>query len=333
MRLRWKRYLGLFAALLFMLSFANSAFAVPAVPDKPLAVGASGADVRALQEALLELSYFKGDVTGIYDDNTAAALQRAQEALDLTADGIYNLKTANALNAYIDELNAAEAARSKPLSGYTIGIDPGHQEKADVKYEAIAPGSERTKERMSAGAVGVKTGTPEYELTLLVANKLKKRLENAGAAVIMTRTKSNVSLSNIDRAKLMNEKEVDFWVRLHCDFSTKSSDHGAHAITPAQSAAPDIYGQSLALSKDVLVQFCKTTGAKRNAVLIRDDQTGMNWSNAPVTTIEMGYLSNPAEDVQINRTSYQNSCAKGIYNGIVAYVGGLKAAEEEASSQ
>ncbi|MDL2218092.1 N-acetylmuramoyl-L-alanine amidase [Christensenellaceae bacterium OttesenSCG-928-M15] len=315
-----KRFTGLVMVLAFFMALSVSAHALSNVPEKDIPIGSSGEAVKQLQEALKELSFYTGEITGVYDTNTTLCVKKLQQQLSLTVDGLFTKQTAEALNIYIDKKLDEEAAKQKPLKGYKIGIDPGHQLVPDDKYEAIAPGSSSTKERMSAGAVGAKTGTQEYEINLLVANKLKKKLENAGATVVMTRTKHDVSLSNIDRAKMMNEEKVDFWLRLHADYSADKDATGAHAIAPSKLNAPQIANNSLLLSKKILVQFSKATGAKRNAVVIKEDQVGMNWSNAPVSTVEMGYLSNPLDDAQLNRDSYQNACAKGLYNGITAYV-------------
>ena len=49
--------------------------------------------------------------------------------------------------------------------------------------------------------------------------------------------------------------------------------------------------------------------------------TGLNWSQVPVTIIEMGFLSNPTEDRLLNDSSYQDKLALGIANGIGEYLG------------
>ena len=47
------------------------------------------------------------------------------------------------------------------LTAFTICIDPGHQEKANLSQEQIAPGSSETKAKVSTGTRGVNTGIPE----------------------------------------------------------------------------------------------------------------------------------------------------------------------------
>ncbi len=53
------------------------------------------------------------------------------------------------------------------------------------------------------------------------------------------------------------------------------------------------------------------------------DQTGFNWSESPVVTLELGYISNSVSDLKLCRASYQAACAQGIFNGLTAYFKGL----------
>ena len=90
------------------------------------------------------------------------------------------------------------------LSGLTIGIDPGHQLIADDELEPIAPGSPLSKVKQSSGSVGVKSGISEHTINLIIANKLAGLLRLSGANVIMSRTDADVSISNSERAEIMN---------------------------------------------------------------------------------------------------------------------------------
>ena len=119
------------------------------------------------------------------------------------------------------------------LSGLVIGIDPGHQFKADDALEPIAPDSTKTKERQSAGSRGIRTGVFEHTINLLIADKLAGILRQAGAEVVLTRTDAYVSLSNSERALMMNDANVDFWIRLHCESSQDCNTSGCTILVPA----------------------------------------------------------------------------------------------------
>ena len=43
--------------------------------------------------------------------------------------------------------------------------------------------------------------------------------------------------------------------------------------------------------------------------------TGNNWSKVPTTLIELGYMSNPAEDRLMQTAAYQQRMIRGISKG------------------
>ena len=86
----------------------------------------------------------------------------------------------------------------QPLKDVIIGIDPGHQLKADSGQEQISPNDEKTtKDRMTRGCTGVRSGVNEYDVNLAVSVKLMALLQDAGATVVMTRTKNDVSVPKV----------------------------------------------------------------------------------------------------------------------------------------
>lgn len=66
-----------------------------------LSYGSRGKEVKQLQNALKQLGYFKGEVTGFYGPITKRAVARFQRAQGMHADGIVGLKTKEALAAYL----------------------------------------------------------------------------------------------------------------------------------------------------------------------------------------------------------------------------------------
>lgn len=324
MRVRHKSIIFAFCALFLCAFISNTAFALAQIPVSAMRIGSEGEAVRVLQENLIELGLYDAEADGQYNIDTAAGVRGLQSLLGLPADGICSLQTIQAFNLAIKNNillpgSAQLIEVPRPLTGITIGIDAGHQLNEDTETEPVAPNSKGTKPRMSAGAIGIKSGIPEHETTLLIAKKLKALLEDAGATVVMTRTKHDVSLSNVERAELMNRSNVDIWVRIHCDYSTDRKLSGVRVLTPSADNAPTITESSLRLAKALLPAICKETGAKQIAITKKSDQTSFNWSKSPVVAVEFGYLSNPNEDVLLNRDYYQQQCAEGTYNGILDY--------------
>lgn len=201
-----------------------------------------------------------------------------------------------------------------------IAIDAGHQAKGDSSTEPVGPGSSTKKAKVSSGTSGVSTGVPEYKLTLSVANKLKTELVDRGYKVIMIRTKNNVSISNKERAQKAN-KNSDICIRLHADGSTASSVSGASALFPSSSNkyVGSLSKSSKKLSSCVINNMCNAAGNRNRGMSVRDDLTGTNWSTIPVTLIEMGFMTNPAEDRKMQDKGYQEKLASGMADGIDEY--------------
>lgn len=207
--------------------------------------------------------------------------------------------------------------------GKVIAIDAGHQLKGNSEMEPNGPGSKTMKAKVTSGTSGCATKTPEHKLNLKVAKKLKKELEARGYEVVMVRTKDKVNISNAERAKVANKAKVDAFIRIHANSSESSSVSGALTIAPTgknKYMSKKVRKASQKLSKKVLNKFCEATGAGNRGVMYTDTMTGINWCTVPVTIIEMGFMSNPAEDKKMGKASYQKKMVKGIADGIDAYL-------------
>ena len=204
-----------------------------------------------------------------------------------------------------------------------IVIDAGHQTRAMSATEPIGPGSSQRKAKVTGGASGCVTHLPEYKLNLQVAKKLQKELVNRGYKVIMVRTKNNVRMSNVQRAKVANKYKADAFIRIHANSAGSSSVKGALTIAPASNNRYMTKANRKAsqkLSKKVLKAMCKTTGAKNRGVMYTNSMTGINWCKVPVTIVEMGFMSNPSEDRKMAKASYQKKIVKGIADGIDNFI-------------
>ncbi len=216
---------------------------------------------------------------------------------------------------------AAEAATADPPAPKTVVIDPGHQARANTDQEPIGPGSVETKMKVTGGTAGVSTGIPEYELTLTVSQLLRDELTARGYQVVMVREDHDVNLSNRERAEIANQSG-DIFLRIHANGSEDSSASGAMTLCPtAQSPYPigRLYSQCRLLSDLVLDGLATATGAKALSVWETDTMSGINWCQIPVTIVEMGFLSNPQEDVLLNSPDYQADIVTGIANGVDKY--------------
>ena len=213
---------------------------------------------------------------------------------------------------------------SKTLRGvgeYLVVIDPGHQGKGNFEKEPDGPGSTVMKNKVAAGTTGVSTKIPEYELTLAVSLKLRDILEARGYEVVMIREDHNVNISNAERAIIANELYADAFVRVHANGAEDNSVNGVMTMcqTKKNPYNAELYQFSKELSTAVLDETVAATGARKQFVWEVDTMSGINWCQVPVTIIEMGYMSNPAEDELMATEEYRQKLAEGIANGIDKY--------------
>jgi N-acetylmuramoyl-L-alanine amidase len=207
------------------------------------------------------------------------------------------------------------------LSTQVVAIDPGHQAKADYGLEPIGPGATTKRAKVSSGTASPTTGTPESEVTLAVGLKLRDALEALGVQVVMTRTTQDVDVPNSQRAKIANDAHADLAIRLHCN-GGGSSAHGLFTLYPASKRGwtDDIAVASKEAAAIIQKAAIAATGAQDRGLQERSDLTGFNWSDVPDVLVEMGFMTNAAEDRLLESGAYQDKIVRGLVDGIVEFL-------------
>ncbi len=225
-------------------------------------------------------------------------------------------------------LYRSEAAERK---GITVCVNAGHGTKGGSSEQTLShpDGSPKvTGGTNAAGAVyssAISTGmtfsdgTPEAEVTLALALKLKAKLLAAGYDVLMVRESSDVQLDNIARTVIANQN-ADCHIALHWDSSTR--DKGAFYMTsPDAGGYRDMepvkshWQQHHALGES-LIAGLKNAGVKIFSNGTMDmDLTQTSYSTIPSVDIELG------DKVSDHSDSALDTLAAGLLDGINAFFG------------
>ncbi|MEE3440376.1 N-acetylmuramoyl-L-alanine amidase family protein, partial [Ruminococcus sp.] len=208
------------------------------------------------------------------------------------------------------------------LSGFKVLLDAGHGcsgNYVEPKYKG-ASDSEVTYENSSTGATGVVTKKREGDLTLEIALKLQKKLQNLGADVLMIRTKKTTPMSLVQRAEYGNKHKVDLAFRIHADGLDDQSVNGASTLYPsAEHINNKIAEKSKNIASIIQKEYIKSTGLADRGTVERNDLVGFNFTTVPCVLLELGFMTNPEEDKKMSDKEFQKKMVDGITNGMIAY--------------
>lgn len=167
------------------------------------------------------------------------------------------------------------------------------------------------------GAVG--NGVVEQAVNLNVANELSRLLRANGYEVMQYRTtrdenvlsNKNTDLSN--RANMANNWGADYFVSIHTNSSLNPSANGFEAYVYR------LGGRAEALAQSIVSSVVGTLGSKDNGVR-QANFAVLRRTRMPATLLELGYLTNPTEALNLNSPAWQRAVAKAIYDGIFNFV-------------
>ena len=219
---------------------------------------------------------------------------------------------------------ALTAAQAAPSQKPVVVLDPGHDLRANLATEPIGPGSATRKIKDGGGTRGVVSGLTESELNLRVARRLRPLLERAGVRVVMTRTRNaGASMGNIARARIANRLGAGLFLRIHADGSADPSARGTHTLYPVRRRGwtDDVYAESRRAAATVQRELVRALGFPDRGLHERSDFTGFNWADVPVILVEMGFMTNRADDRLLARREYQRRAALGLCRGTLRFLG------------
>jgi N-acetylmuramoyl-L-alanine amidase len=245
-------------------------------------------------------------------------------------DGLDKLASFIRRDQYIPE----EIAQQGPEGLSVVVLDPGHGGR-------------------SIGAQG-STGTLEKELVLSVSEKLKNMIEEGlGIKVVLTRTadyyvglKERTAIANNNGANLLLSIHANATFRRDIDgFETyylnlKTKDRYAKKYAELENRALGVKGDEndKALLEAILWDMAQTDYLQESSALARMVQRSLvknlrgkdrgvrqaplavlMGARMPAALVEIGYISNPEQEVKLNRDSHQDQIAKALYRAVESY--------------
>ena len=211
-------------------------------------------------------------------------------------------------------------------SGAVIGMKEKENEKSDKKERGEKQG-EAHKKRTDVvdpghgGPDGGKTGVNgklEKELNLIIAEKVKKLLEEEGIAVIMTREEdgwlAETRIGDLkERVRIMNESKADLAVSIHQNSYHEESVFGAQVFYYTTS------GEGKAAAEILQNELLEIDPENKKREKANNTYYILKKTEVPTVIVECGFLSNHKEAEKLSDEAYQGKIAEAVVKGIKSF--------------
>lgn len=199
-----------------------------------------------------------------------------------------------------DDVLELLAARNEDIDpgARTIVIDAGHGGK-------------------DPGAISI-NGYHEKEINLSMALQLEEALRQQGYNVILTRDE-DVFVDLYERSRIANGLNADLFISMHANSNIKSSITGLEVLyCPATSSEFKLEDQ-YPFADFIYSGIIRNTGIPGRGVIKRPELVVLRETIMPAVLIEVGYLSNPQDEVLVRDKAYQMKVVQGIVEGVFEY--------------
>lgn len=206
---------------------------------------------------------------------------------------------------WVDNKETEIEAMSYVLANKVIVVDPGHGGR-------------------DPGKIGA-SGVAEKEINLEVSKRLATVLSQMGAVVTLTRD-TDIDLSDDSasgwhgkkrqdlsrRVAMANDRNADLYISIHCNAYPGQREHGAQVFSHPQSSESKVLAESIQKS---MTDILKNTTRKAKQV----DYFAIRKTKMPAVIVEIGFITNPAEEKLLQDPLYQSKVAYSIAAGIIQY--------------
>ena len=199
-------------------------------------------------------------------------------------------------------------------------------EKSDKKERGEKQGEAHNKRTVvvdagHGGPDGGKTGVNgklEKELNLIIAEKVKKHLEEEGIEVIMTREEDGwLAESRIgdlkERVRIMNESKADLAVSIHQNSYHEESVFGAQVFYYTTS------GEGKAAAEILQNELLEIDPENKKREKANNTYYILKKTEVPTVIVECGFLSNHKEAEKLSDEEYQGKIAEAVVKGIKSF--------------
>jgi len=192
-------------------------------------------------------------------------------------------------------------------------------------------------------------GVLEKDVTLAVARRLKAALEaRLGVRVILTR-ETDVTMGLDERAAVANNNKADLFVSLHVNASLRPSTSGAEVfylsldeygdaaqrVAKGDSESLPVFGGGSRDIELILWEMAQARYIQESAALARGVESSLRdhipmsqraiqqapfrvlvGANMPAVLVEMGFITNGAQEKQLTSDEFQNQIAQALVGAI-----------------
>ena len=171
----------------------------------------------------------------------------------------------------------------------------------------------------NAGAEG--NGLREQNIVYRIGQELATLLrENGNFEVRLSRPTPETQLGTSNATSLAarvndaNNWGADYFISLHTNASDLAAATGSEAFAYAENS------RGFALGKDIVAGLAAATGLPNRGTFTRPSLYVLKRTDMPAVLVELGFITN-ARDAQL-MNEQPELFARGVYDGIVRYVGG-----------
>jgi N-acetylmuramoyl-L-alanine amidase len=221
------------------------------------------------------------------------------------------------------------AAAAKPLSGITVGIDPGHNglNGTDPGYINHLIWNGRESETCDTTGTQTAGGYTEARFNFNVARYLRAALLADGARVVMTRNNNHGIGPCVDRrARILNDSGARVAIDIHAD-GGPASGRGFTVLEPVADGPNDqVIRASARFGSDVRAALLARTNMPEsdyygsNGIQLRDDLAGLNLTTVPKVLIESGNMINATDAALLTSPRFQRRLAAALLAAIRTFL-------------